>query len=226
MAAKPGKSSKNRIPVTPSRWQIWAVVSVLAITVLFLGYKDLGATGTRGANHPTIHEPALPKSGFAWNYQAYGLKTGHPQYFIRGSKVTVVMLMASWCLYCAYVDKYVWPSIIHTQGLALNIVDISSLSGIGVPGPKNPAFSGHDNVGPVVNVTGLRRVMSRYVQRFQLTEPNVHAFVDPAGLTYWQVQSTPTLLFINAKGTLVKRVNGAVTSAEAQQIILSIEKGE
>lgn len=207
---------------------MWGLVGVLAILALALGYKSLGPKVPNAApsgNPPAIHEPALPSSGFTWAYRAYDLKTGHPQYFTRGKRVTVVMLMASWCLYCAYVDKYVWPTVIHTPGLALNLVDVSSNGGIGNPGPKAPAFSGHDNVGSVVNVAGMRRIMHRYINRFHLTQPNVHVFVEPAGMKYWSVKYFPTILFVSATGK-VTRVNGGITPSQAQSIIAGILRKE
>lgn len=232
MPDKSKKASNRRQPVIPnsgrSRWWGWVVVGVLAVAALVLGYRSLGPTSqnTAKGDPAPIHEPALPQSGFTWQYRAYALHSGRPTYFTRGKKVTVVMLMASWCLYCAYVDKYVWPSVIHTPGLDLNLVDVSSNSGIGDPGPQTPAFSGHDNQGPVVGVSGMRSVMNRYVKRFDLTASNIQVFVEPAGLQYWRVQYFPTILFLNAKGQLIKRVSGGITSAQAHAIISSILKHE
>ena len=207
----------------PGRW-IWVVVGVLAAAALALGYGTLGRTpSSAGAR---IHEPPLPQSGFTWKYQAYALHTGKPSYLDRGSKITVVMLMASWCLYCAYVDRYVWPSILKTPGLHLDIVDVSGLSGIGDPGPQQPAFSGHDNVGHPINVSGMRSVMSQYIHRFHLDQSNVSVYLEPYSQSYFHVQYFPTILLLNAKGQLVGRVNGGITPKQAQKVIHDIQKSQ
>lgn len=213
------KSAGGKTAHRGSRWWIWVVVGILAVGALVLGYRGLGSrqpsNRLASGNPAPIHEPVLPASGFSWKYQAYALKTGHPAYLVRGSRVTVVMLMASWCLYCAYVDKYVWPTVLHTPGLSLNLVDVSPNGGIGDPGPKNPPFSGHDNETGAINVAGMRTVMSQYIARFHLTAPNVHVYVDPQGLSYWNVQDFPTILIINAQGQ-VTRINGAITVSTAR----------
>jgi hypothetical protein len=130
------------------------------------------------------------------------------------------MLMASWCLYCAYEDRYVIPVIAREiPGLVFNIVDISTNGGIGIPGPQRPSFSGADNVGGPVNVTQMRRTMRIYESRFGLQDPSIHVFVDPTGIQYWAVSSYPVFLFINTKGILVSRVNGALTEPQMARLV-------
>jgi hypothetical protein len=43
--------------------------------------------------------------------------------------------------------------------------------------------------------------------------------VDPNGTTYWHIQYYPTVLFLNAKGQLVDRSNGAMTLAQARRVL-------
>ncbi len=207
----------------PSPW-IWVVVALAAVAVLFLGYRGLSprSPSAQSGSVPKISEPPLPSSGFTWQYQAYHLGSLKPAHLARGSRVTVVMLMASWCLYCAYEDKYVWPTILHTKGLVLDIIDVSTYSGIGDPGPKAPAFTGHDNPGPVVGAAGMNRTMENYIKQFHLQASNVHVYVDPQGLKYWSVSNFPTILLLNRRGQLASRVQGALTISRAQSAIRQV----
>ena len=218
------KSPKGRRRTGPAAW-VWVLVGVLAAAVLVAGYAGIGNTPSNNATNPVpgIHHKA-PATRFPAGYRAYALKTGSLTHLKRGSRLTVVMLMASWCLYCAYDDKYVWPTIIHTPGLQLDIIDVSPYSGIGNPGPESPAFTGHDNPGPKVGVAGMRTTMSAYVRQFGLQYSNVNVYVDPTGMQYWSVQDFPTVLFVNQKGQLVERVNGALTQSSAQRLVKSLLK--
>ncbi len=201
---------------------LWILVAVLAAAALALGYRSLGPPSSNKvpgkSNTLSLREPPLPRSGFTWKYQAYALNSGKPAVLVPGHRITVVVLMASWCLYCAYVDRYVLPSLLHTPGIQINVVDVSPNSGIGDPGPKTPAFSGKDHMGPAVSVTGMRQVMNTYVKKFGLRQPNVHVFVDPRGINYWNVQYFPTILFVTAKGRPL-RINGGITPAQAQSYL-------
>ncbi|PSR23512.1 MAG: hypothetical protein C7B45_02950 [Sulfobacillus acidophilus] len=219
-------SKRNFSQSRSSNWWLWVIVGVLAIGVLIVGYGGLGVrhSASSDSTAAALHEPKLPKNGFTWNYRAYSIKTGRPAYLTRGSRVTVVMLMASWCLYCAYEDRYVWPALIHTPGLQVNLIDVSTISGIGDPGPKTPPFSGHDNQGHAIGAVGMRQTMEKYVKKFHLTEPNVHVFVDPSGIKYWSLQDFPTIMVLNRQGQLVKRFNGALTIAQARAYVQSIAK--
>ncbi|MCY0865153.1 MAG: hypothetical protein OWQ57_09395, partial [Sulfobacillus sp.] len=48
-----------------------------------------------------------------------------PARLVYGQRATIVMLMATWCKYCAYDDRYVWPALMHTPGVTLDIVNVS-----------------------------------------------------------------------------------------------------
>lgn len=204
----------------PPIW-VWLLVGVVALGILVVGYIGIGVHSSTSSD-VSPNATHVPKSGFSWKYQAYSIKTGKLSHLSRGSHVTVVMLMASWCLYCAYDDRYVWPTILHTKGLTLDIIDVSPYSGIGDPGPKSPAFSGHDNQGYSVGEAGMRTTMKSYVKKFDLTEPNVHVYVDPKGITYFNVQYFPTVLFLNQQGHLSERVNGALTTSSVKSVLNGI----
>lgn len=136
----------------------------------------------------------------------------------RGSQGTVVMAMASWCLFCAYEDKYALPPLAKTPGVVIDIVDVSPQGGIGEPGPESPAFSGHDGTGGALNTAGMVSVMQQYKKTFgALNAPNIHVYVAPNETrTAWNVQSFPTLGFIGANGQVVVAPAGAQTVSQAQ----------
>lgn len=221
MAKKSGKGQTVKAMRSgPSAW-VWVLIGVLAAAVLVYAALGIGHKNPTGSatTSGTLHNPKLPRSGFTWAYRAYALKTGRPAHLVRGSRITIVMLMASWCKYCAYDDRYAWPVITHTPGLAIDIVDVSNLSGIGNPGPKEPAFSGQDNAGPAVGANGMLNTMARYVQKFHLTYSNVHVYADPGGLAYWNIAYFPTILVLNSHGQLVERAVGGITIAQAKSLV-------
>ncbi len=65
----------------------------------------------------------------------------------------------------------------------------------------------------------MRQTMIRYRTRFDLNLPAIHVFVDPTGIHYWAVASYPVFLVINAKGILVRRINGARTESQLSAIV-------
>ena len=201
---------------------VWIGVSILAIAVLVVGYLGLAPAGSSPQSSPpasTVKATLFPPS-----YRVTALTSGQQVAVVRGPRLTVIMLMASWCLYCAYEDKYVWPQVIRSiPGVEVNIVDVSRNGGIGDPGPQSPAFSGHDNVGPHISVAGMRQTMLTYQKQFDLHAPNLHIFVDPTGLTYWHMTTYPTFLFVNGTGHIVDRVNGALTRSQLTTIIHRLE---
>lgn len=203
---------------TPPKW-VWGLVAAVAVAILvYAAVHHSPPPAPKATAAVPLNNPKLPASGFTWKYRAYQISTGKPSHLVEGSHVTVVMLMASWCLYCAYVDKYVWPSLIHTPGLSVDIVDVSPQGGIGDPGPKSPPFSGHDNPAGSLSAQGMRTTMQQYVKRFDLHYPNLHVYTDPSGQSYWGLQYFPTILFVNRQGQ-VKRVNGALTLPQAKSLL-------
>lgn len=142
--------------------------------------------------------------------------TGQSGHLVRGTKGTLVVEMASWCLYCGYTDKYIVPVIARMPGVAVDVVDVSTQGGIANPGPANPPFSGHDGQGGPITTAQMETTMQQYVRTYG-TLGQAHVFVAPSATrTAWAVQSFPTLTWINAAGTVVSSSPGALTLAQAQ----------
>lgn len=159
------------------------------------------------------------KAGAAFPFHtAVDTLHGQPTTLARGSRGTVVLAMASWCLFCAYEDKYVMPALAKTPGVAVDVVDVSPQGGIGDPGPQNPAFSGHDGSGGPLTVAGMEATMRQYVQTFgTLSAPNIHVYVAPtATQSAWNIQAYPTLAFLSANGRVAVAPGGAQTLSQAE----------
>jgi len=139
----------------------------------------------------------------------------------RGKKVTIVMGMASWCHFCGYEDRWVLPTVIHTPGVAIDLVDVSPYRGIANPGPKTPAFSGKDGVMQPATVLQMEHTMRRYVQQYHLP-PSIHVYIAPKAVqTAWHVTGFPDLWFMNATGVATQHTNGALTLPEMKAVVQS-----
>ena len=142
---------------------------------------------------------------------------GHPTTLARGTRATIIIGMASWCLYCGYEDRWVLPRLAHEPGVAVDIVDVSPQGGIADPGPQNPPFHGHDGQGGVLTAQGMAKVMQQYVRAYHLTGGSVHVYVAPAATQKaWAVQSFPSLAFVNARGQVTYSPAGALTLPQAR----------
>ncbi|POB12315.1 hypothetical protein [Sulfobacillus sp. hq2] len=135
---------------------------------------------------------------------------GHTTTLAHGSHGTVVLVMASWCLYCGYEDRYVIPHLVNTlPQVTFDIVDVSPEGGIADPGPLNPPFSGHDGTGGALTTQGMEQVMTRYVHQYHVP-PSVHVYVaPPATQEAWRVSDFPTWVFANKAGVMTKLIPGA-----------------
>ncbi len=218
-----------------------AVGLAIAAAVGFLsGGFTLGVVATHGFQTSTPASPSTtaapgggtvgspdtttPSGGPFTTGATFNFKTpvenlaGKTTTLARGSQGTVVMAMASWCLFCAYEDKYVMPQLAKTPGVAIDIVDVSPQGGIGNPGPESPAFSGHDGTGGSLNTAGMIAIMTQYTKTFgTLNAANIHVYVAPSKTrTAWNVQSFPTLAFIGAHGKIAVVPPGAQTVVQAQ----------
>lgn len=115
MANRLARSTKSRYKERRSFW-VWVGSVGMAIIILIVGWKgivanrhDIPAATSSNSRATTL----FPKS-----YRVVALQSGAFVPIVRGRRITVVMFMASWCLYCAYEDKYVWPAIVRaTPGL-------------------------------------------------------------------------------------------------------------
>lgn len=175
-----------------------------------------GSTGTTGTTTPS-GGPFTTGAAFNFKTPVENL-AGQTTTLAQGSKGTVVMAIASWCLYCAYEDKYAMPQLAKTPGVTIDIVDVSPQGGIGNPGPQSPAFSGHDGTGGALTTDGMVSVMNQYKKTFgTLNVANIHVYVAPSATrTAWNVQSFPTLGFIGANGKVAVAPAGAQTVSQAQ----------
>lgn len=163
------------------------------------------------------HSPFTVGKAFAFQTSVDTL-SGHRTVLARGSKATVIMAMASWCLYCGYEDKWVLPVLAKTPGVAIDIIDVSPQGGIADPGPKSPAFSGHDGTGGALTVSGMETTMRQYKKTFgTLNAPNIHIYIAPSATQQaWNIQSFPTIAWVNAAGRIAQAAPGAMTLTGAQ----------
>ncbi|MCY0865272.1 MAG: hypothetical protein OWQ57_10000 [Sulfobacillus sp.] len=220
--------------ITLSRAGFAALLSLSLLGMASFGYA-LGLTmnrpvSTAGAapSTPTPTPGGTPAAtgpfvvGHSFPFQAaVETLSGTPTHLAHGSRATIVMAMASWCLFCSYEDKYVLPALAKTPGVAIDIVDVSPQGGIADPGPESPPFSGHDGTGGPLTLTGMEYTMRQYVATYgTLAAPNIHVYVaPPATQTAWNVQAFPTLAFVNAQGRIVVAPPGALTVSQAQSAL-------
>lgn len=173
-----------------------------------------GGSGSGGGT-PTTTGVFTVGQAAPWSASLETLK-GQPAHLVRGTKGTLVVEMASWCLYCGYTDKYIVPLIDKMPGVVVDVVDVSPQGGIADPGPISPPFSGHDGQGGAINTAQMAQVMQQYVTTFG-TLGQAHVFVAPSATrSAWNVQSFPTMDWINASGKVVSDTPGALTIPQAQ----------
>ena len=181
--------------------------------------KTTGNPGTTPSTVAATTSTSPFITGSKWNFQTpVEALTGKTTTLARGTKGTVVLAMASWCLYCAYEDKYVVPELAKTPGVVVDVVDVSPQGGIGVPGPQAPAFSGHDGSGGPLTVAGMAQTMRQYVKTFgTLSAPNIHVYVAPVTTqSLWAVTNFPSMAFMSTQGTVSVAPLGAQTLSQAQ----------
>ncbi len=154
--------------------------------------------------------------------------TGQSTHLARGAHGTIVMAMASWCLFCGYEDRWVWPKLAQAHPhWAIDIVDVSPQGGIADPGPQNPPFHGHDGVGGALTVSGMQTTMRQYVSTYGLHAPNIHVYVAPtATQSAWAVQSFPDIFVINAAGQVVHQSPGAITASGGPALLATATAGQ
>lgn len=189
--------------------------------------KTVTAAPQTSAFHPTTPS-TTPSAGTGpwaightapWS-AALTTLTGHATHLARGSHGTIVMAMASWCLFCGYEDKWVWPTLAKAHPhWAIDIVDVSPQGGIADPGPQNPPFHGHDGVGGPLSVAQMQATMRQYVQTYGLHAANIHVYVAPTATQQtWNITSFPTIYAINSHGVVSQTTPGAVTVSQAQAL--------
>lgn len=181
------------------------------------------AGGVFAAAHPA---PAKPAATTPWTPGAVlptapVLRTvsNQPAALARGARATIVVGMATWCLYCGYEDRWVLPAIARTPGVAVDLVDLSPLGGIADPGPQTPAFHGHDGAGGPLTVAGMERTLRTYAQQYHLP-PTVHLYVAPPAIQRaWAVSAFPTWAFADARGRVVRTPVGGIPVTTVEQAL-------
>ncbi len=167
---------------------------------------------------PTAGQPFAVGQSFNFRETVLSLQ-GQPTTLVRGARGTVVLLMASWCLYCGYEDRWVMPILAEHPGIAIDIIDISPDGGIANPGLESPAFTGHDGSRQPITIAGMEQTMQQYSRIYHLSrQANIHVYVAPvATQKAWAVATFPTMAFVNEAGQIAVAPQGAQTLAEAQQ---------
>ena len=172
-----------------------------------------GGRGTTGGASPT---PTAWTVGQGVPRGTLDTLTGQSTTLARGSKGTVIVEMATWCLFCGYTDKYDVPQWAKTPGWTVDVVDINTDGGIANPGPISPPFSGHDNVGNAISRSGREQTLSQYAQTYGI-RGDAHFYVASAAtISAWNVQSYPTLITLNGSGTVTSVTPGAVPATQAR----------
>lgn len=219
--------------ITVSRKLVGGLLAVVAGS-LFLGGWALGvltaqprsaltvktapsSPPSHAAGTSTASNPFVVGTSFPFTTSQVETLTGHVTHLALGSRATIVMAMASWCLFCGYEDKYVLPVLARTPGVVVDIVDVSPQGGIADPGPATPPFHGHDGAGGPLTVAGMRTTMQHYVQTYGLAKTAIHVYVAPTATQQaWHVSAFPSLAFLNARGTVVVAPPGALTIAQGR----------
>ncbi|WP_053958144.1 hypothetical protein [Sulfobacillus thermosulfidooxidans] len=182
------------------------------------------AASSTSTFHPTTPSATPPSSAGPWTIGQTApwsapltTLSGHATHLARGSHGTIVMAMASWCLFCGYEDRWVWPQMAREHPhWAIDIVDVSPQGGIADPGPQNPPFHGHDGVGGPLTVAQMQATMRQYVSTYPLQAANIHVYVAPSPTqSAWHIGSFPTIYAINRQGIVQQTTPGAVTLTQA-----------
>lgn len=133
-----------------------------------------------------------------------------------GRKVTVVLAMATWCKYCAYMDKWVLPPIAKEPGVAVDVIDLSPMGGIADPGPRRPAFNGTDgSVGTFLSQRGMETAMRLYAAKYGIASSGIHFYVAPTSTRQqWHVTAFPTIIVLNAHRIVALQQARAMTLSQ------------
>jgi hypothetical protein len=209
------------MPSSPRRLRFSKDALILALAVgwaLTLGV--LAGSRLPPVTAPTAPAPASPPAGFTVGAPApwaAPLRTlaDRPATLARGRRGTLVVAMASWCLYCGYTDRYVVPAIARLPGVTVDVVDVSPQGGIADPGPLTPPFTGHDGTGGPLTTAQMAATMRRYVARYG-SLGRAHVYVAPAATrAAWAVSAFPELVWIGATARVAQITPGALTVPQA-----------
>ncbi len=190
--------STNHSPAAPTRTAWWlAAAGGILLGVLAGWYLSHRATAAASVGPaPWVVGNPMPRGGVV-------NLAGQHVALARGKQGTVVILMATWCLYCAYLDRYDVPVLAATPGLAIDIVDTDVGGGIAASGPLSPPFGGVDHFGLPETTAQERHTLATYARRFGILH-DAHFYVAlPAAQHAWAPSKFPTLVAVDPSGQVV-----------------------
>lgn len=173
------------------------------------GFELISVFGTVATGNPSSPTVSNITTGTAFNWKT-AVRTLNDQNttLARGSKGTIVELMASWCLFCGYTDKYALPVISKTTGIANT-------------GPENPPFSGNDGKAVTADTAQMAPTMQQYKKDYG-GMPGMNLYVAPSATrALWKPRSIPILIWINKAGMVTKVSVGGLLPNQAQSLMQS-----
>ncbi len=183
----------------------------------YFGFQDGGHRKPKFANRISNIT-----TGTAFNWKT-AVRTLNDQNttLARGSKGTVIELMASWCLYCGYTDQYALPTIAKTPGVAVDVIDVFPASGIAQPGPESPPFHGQDGKAVTADTAQMATTMQQYKKDYG-GMPGMNLYVAPSATrSLWKPRSIPVLIWISKAGIVTKVSVGGLLPNQAQALMQS-----
>ncbi|PSR20127.1 MAG: hypothetical protein C7B45_16390 [Sulfobacillus acidophilus] len=240
MKASASKSTSRAVPMP--RWAVWTMGGALALSLCGNAYAlgrqriaptttgvsvgssvghslTAGKTSGKRTAPPTVSN-ITAGAAFNWNTTVRTLND-HSTTLARGSKGTIVELMASWCLFCGYTDKYALPTISKTPGVAVDVIDVYPATGIANPGPENPPFSGKDGRVVTADTAQMATTMQQYKKDYG-GMPGMNLYVAPSATrALWKPRSIPILIWINKAGIVTKVSVGGLLPNQAQSLMQS-----
>lgn len=141
---------------------------------------------------------------------------GQPSTLAIGHKITVVAAIGTWCMYCAYMDKWVLPRLASKPGVQIDVVEISPQGGIADPGPLNPPFSGTDGQGGrALSLAGMESNLQKYVRTYGIARSGIHFYVAPPQVqAQWNITGLPMIAVLNSRGETAVVHPGGMTLSQ------------
>jgi hypothetical protein len=214
------------------RWTAESVIPSL-VAMGLLGYLVGAAShaapraATRPAASAATSPPTSAPAPSQWtvgaNLPAGTLVNLHdqPAHLARGTQGTVIVEMATWCLFCGYTDRYDVPQWARQPGWVVDVVDVNGDGGIANPGPISPPFHGQDHVaGPEPRAQRVQ-TLAAYAAQYGIAA-DAHFYVaTTATIAAWAPQAYPTLITLNAQGRVSSVTPGAIPATEADAWLAS-----
>ena len=137
----------------------------------------------------------------------------------------MIATVATWCMYCGYMDKWILPRLARIRGVAVDIVVVSPAGGIANPGPFSPAYTGSAAPqGNALSLSGMESNLREYLAAYAIAGDGINAYIAPE-LTQaqWQVTELPTIAFVDARGRVVRVAAGGMTLGQAESMVHDAE---